>query len=122
MAPEQLRGEDTDARTDVFAFGVLLHQMLTGRRPFRADSSAGLIAAILEHDPPPVRAPEAGVPASLDVIVRRCLAKNPDQRWQAARHPNADQSRIPHAALLAALKPRVGEGGVKRGVTTVRDR
>ena len=85
MAPEQLRGEDTDARTDVFAFGVLLHEMLTGRRPFTADSSAGLIAAILEHDPPPVRAPEARLPASLDDVVQRCLAKNPDERWQTAR-------------------------------------
>ena len=85
MAPEQLRGEETDARTDLFAFGVLLHEMLTGRRPFAADSSAGLIAAILEHDPPPVRAPETRVPAGLDAIVRRCLAKNPDQRWQTAR-------------------------------------
>ena len=84
MAPEQLRGEETDARTDVFAFGVVLHEMLTGSRPFTADSSAGLIAAILEHDPPPVRAPEARVPASLDAIVRRCLAKNPEQRWQTA--------------------------------------
>ena len=85
MAPEQLRGEDTDARTDVFAFGVLLHEMLTGKRPFTADSSAGLIAAILDHDPPPVRAPEGRLPASLADIVHRCLEKNPDQRWQTAR-------------------------------------
>jgi Tol biopolymer transport system component len=85
MAPEQLRGEHTDARTDVFAFGVLLHEMLTGRRPFTAGSSAGLIAAILEHDPPPIVAPHARLPATLDHTIRRCLAKNPDQRWQTAR-------------------------------------
>ena len=54
MSPEQLRGERVDTRTDVFAFGALLHEMLTGRRPFHADSEAGLIAAILEHEAPAV--------------------------------------------------------------------
>jgi serine/threonine protein kinase len=85
MSPEQLRGERVDARTDVFAFGALLHEMLTGRRPFEADSQAGLIAAILEHDAPPVSELQPLAPANLDRIVRKCLAKNPDDRWQTAR-------------------------------------
>jgi eukaryotic-like serine/threonine-protein kinase len=84
-APEQLRGEPVDARTDIFAFGALLHEMLTGERPFRADSDAGLIAAILEHHPPSVRDLQPLASPTLDHIVRKCLEKNPDHRWQTAR-------------------------------------
>ncbi|HEU4891829.1 MAG TPA: serine/threonine-protein kinase, partial [Vicinamibacterales bacterium] len=69
ISPEQLRGERVDARTDIFAFGALLYEMLTGGRPFAADSQAGLIAAILEHEAPPVSDRLPLVPASLDRIV-----------------------------------------------------
>ena len=85
MSPEQLRGEKSDARTDIFAFGVLLHEMLTGIRPFAADSHAALIATILEHDPPPVSDRQPLAPAGLDRIVQKCVAKDPDDRWQTAR-------------------------------------
>ena len=85
MSPEQLRGEKVDARTDIFAFGALLHEMLTGVRPFAADSQADLIAAILEREPPSVSERQPLASASLDRIVRKCLAKNPDDRWQTAR-------------------------------------
>ena len=85
ISPEQLRGEKVDTRTDIFAFGALLYEMLTGGRPFAADSQAGLIAAILEHDAPPVSERQPLAPVSLDRIVQKCLAKNPDDRWQTAR-------------------------------------
>jgi serine/threonine protein kinase len=85
ISPEQLRGERVDARTDIFAFGALLYEMLTGGRPFAAESQAGLIAAILEHDAPPVSDRFPLAPASLDRIVQKCLAKSPDDRWQTAR-------------------------------------
>ena len=85
ISPEQLRGERVDARTDIFAFGALLYEMLTGGRPFAADSQAGLIAAILEHEAPPVSNRQPLTPAGLDRIVQKCLAKNPDDRWQTAR-------------------------------------
>ena len=85
MSPEQLRGEKVDTRTDIFALGALLHEMLTGRRPFTADSQAALIAAILEHDAPPVSDVQPLAPAGLDRVVRKCLAKDPDERWQTAR-------------------------------------
>ena len=85
MAPEQLRGERIDARTDLFALGALLHEMLTGQRPFRADSRAGLIAAILEHEPPSIRDLQPLASPALDHVVRQCLAKNLDHRWQTAR-------------------------------------
>jgi eukaryotic-like serine/threonine-protein kinase len=85
MAPEQLRGEEADARADLFAFGAVLHEMLTGHRAFVADSPAALIAAVLEREPRSTAELQPLVPASLDRIVRRCLAKDREERWQTAR-------------------------------------
>ena len=85
MAPEQLDGKDADARSDIFAFGAVLYEVLTGRRAFEGKGQASLIAAILEHDPPPVSTIEPITPPGLDRVVKTCLAKNPDDRWQSAR-------------------------------------
>ena len=85
MAPEQLEGKPVDARADIFAFGGMLYEMLTGRRPFEGKSQASLIGAILDHEPPPVTTYQPVSPPLLDEIVARCLAKNPDDRWQSAR-------------------------------------
>ena len=84
MAPEQLEGREADARTDIFAFGAILFEMLTGRRAFAGDSQASLIAAILERDPAPLSVLAPGTPATLDRLVRKCLSKDPDARWQSA--------------------------------------
>jgi serine/threonine-protein kinase len=84
MAPEQIEGREADARSDIFAFGAVLYEMLTGRKAFEARSHASLIAAILEHDPPALTATPTLVPPQLDHVVRRCLAKDPDERWQTA--------------------------------------
>ncbi len=81
MAPEQLRGEEADPRTDIFAFGLVLHEMLTGRRAFHGSSSAELIAAILDREPEPA---PASLPPLLARILRRCMAKDPAERWQSA--------------------------------------
>jgi len=89
MAPEQLEGKDADARTDIFAFGAVLYEMLTGRRAFEGKSQASLIAAILEHEPPALTTRLPVATPTLDRIVKTCLAKNPDARWQSA----ADLSR-----------------------------
>jgi serine/threonine-protein kinase len=83
LAPEQLRGERADHRADVFAFGVILHEMLTGRRPFERPSSIEVMAAILKDEPPDLDS-ETGL-ISLNRIVRRCLEKDPEQRFQSVR-------------------------------------
>jgi eukaryotic-like serine/threonine-protein kinase len=85
MAPEQVEGRLTDARTDLFAFGTVLYEMLTGRRAFEGESQASVMAAILEHDPPPISAHEPLTPPTLDRLVRQCLAKSPEDRFQDAR-------------------------------------
>jgi serine/threonine protein kinase len=84
MAPEQLEGQEADARTDIFAFGAVLYEMLTGKKTFAGQSQASLIGAILKDDPPAISVGQPLAPSSLDHVVKRCLAKEPDARWQAA--------------------------------------
>lgn len=88
MAPEQLEGGEIDQRADLFAFGALLYEMLTGSKAFGGSSPATVSAAVLTGEPPPVStvlAQDAAVPRALDHIIRRALAKKPDERWQTAR-------------------------------------
>lgn len=85
MAPEQILGKDVDERTDVFAFGLVLYEMLTGRRAFDGQGAPGVMAAILEHDPAPISASKARTPAALEQVVLTCLAKDPADRWQSVR-------------------------------------
>lgn len=84
MAPEQLEGRDADARSDLFAFGVLVYEMTTGRKAFDGKSQAGLIAAILDRQPPPMATLVPATPIELDRLVSTCLAKDPDDRFQTA--------------------------------------
>lgn len=85
MAPEQIRGRHVDARADVFALGAVLFEMAGGRRAFDRDSSADTMAAILKEDPPDLSSSGVSIPPALDRIIRRCLEKNPDERFQSAR-------------------------------------
>ncbi len=85
MAPEQLQGLPADARTDIFAFGEIVFEMVTGRKAFEGQTQASVIAKILEVDPPAMSTTGAISPPSLDRVVQRCLAKDPDARWQSAR-------------------------------------
>jgi Tol biopolymer transport system component len=84
MAPEQLEGKPVDHRADLFAFGAVMYEMLTGKRAFEGQSQASVIASILKEDPRPVSQLIPTTPAALDRVLSSCLAKNPDERWQSA--------------------------------------
>ena len=85
MSPEQLRSEDVDARSDVFAFGALLYEMVTGARPFNGRSSVELMASVLERDTPTLPDSASGPRRALDRLIKNCLVKDRAERWQNAR-------------------------------------
>ncbi|HKR63059.1 MAG TPA: protein kinase [Thermoanaerobaculia bacterium] len=122
MSPEQVRGQQVDQRTDIFSFGAILYEMLSGRRAFRGATAADTMSAVLNEDPAEVSASGQHVSPSLDRIVRRCLEKDREQRFQSARDlafaldavsntsaPSAAiaampaKRRVPSALLFAAL-------------------
>ena len=84
MAPEQLEGQEADARTDIFAFGAVVYEMVTGEKAFASESRASLISAIMSGDPAPISSRQAMSPPALDQTVKTCLVKNADGRWQTA--------------------------------------
>ncbi len=101
MSPEQLQGKDADMRSDLFSFGCVLYEMLTGKRAFEGENAASVIAAILEREPAPLT-----VAPPLERIVRRSLAKDPDQRFQTARDLKAALTwALEHPVSPAAAKP-----------------
>jgi Serine/threonine protein kinase len=84
MSPEQVEGAEADARSDIFAFGAVLYEMVSGRRAFDGKTRASVIAAVLEHEPPSLSELQPVTPAALEQIVKACLEKSPDERWQSA--------------------------------------
>jgi eukaryotic-like serine/threonine-protein kinase len=84
MAPEQLEGKDADTRTDIFAFGSVLYEMATGRKAFSGSSQASLITSIMGSNPEPISTLAPMAPPALDRVVKTCLAKDPEERWQSA--------------------------------------
>jgi serine/threonine protein kinase len=84
IAPEVLRGSEADARSDIFSFGCVLYEMATGKRAFDGKSHLGVLTAILEKDPEPVTTLQPNAPAGLAALIRTCLSKEPDERWQTA--------------------------------------
>ena len=133
MAPEQAEGRDADERTDIFALGIVLFEMTTGRRPFQGTNRASLTAAILTERPPLVSTLLGTAPPAVDRVIEKCLAKDPDERWQSARDlaselrwlgegsglrqvvlaPDGRRGRSRYALILAALAGvLIGAGGL----------
>jgi serine/threonine protein kinase len=90
MSPEQARGEDEDARSDIFSFGVVLYEMLSGQRPFQGRDRVSILAAIVQQEPPPL----TGIPQDLDKLVLRCLGKDPARRFQHMADVKAALERL----------------------------
>jgi serine/threonine protein kinase len=120
MAPEQLEGNETDARSDLFAFGAVVYEMATGAKPFTGRTQASLIASILKEEPRPISAIAKMSPPALDRLVRQCLAKDPEERIQSAHDIRlqletiAEGAEIPshpgvapfHPGIAGAARPR----------------
>ena len=111
MAPEQVEGktDQIDARTDIFAFGAVVYEMATGKKAFEGGSQARVIGAILKDDPPSISSLQPRIPAALDRVVKICLAKDPDERWQSA------------SDLRRELR-WIAEGGAQNGFSSARDK
>src|SRR5262249_17044953 len=103
MAPEQLEGKEADPRTDIFALGAVLYEMITGRRAFSGKSQASLIASILAAEPPAISSIQPMTPPALDRVVRVCLAKDPDERWQTAHDVMLQLRWIAEGGSMAGL-------------------
>jgi serine/threonine protein kinase len=118
MAPEQVRGETVDARTDIFAFGAVLYEMLSGQRAFRRDTSAETMTAVLKEDPPELTETSRIVSPALDRTVRRCLEKNPEQRFQSARDLSFALSALSGSEASSIARATTAAAPVRRASLT----
>jgi Tol biopolymer transport system component len=107
ISPEQIKAEPADARSDIFAVGVILYEMLSGQRPFRGDSAGEIMASILKEDPPDLFATNQNISPGLERLVRHCLEKNPERRFQSARDLVYDLEGLSGVSgtLVAARSP-----------------
>jgi serine/threonine protein kinase/Tol biopolymer transport system component len=105
MAPEQLQGREADARTDIFALGVLLHEMATGRKAFSGDTQASIVSSILRDEPQPISRVHPTSPPALDRVVQKSLAKDPEDRWQSAADLGSELKWIAEGSQAGAVAP-----------------
>ena len=112
MAPEQLEGKEVDVGTDIFAFGAVVYEMATGKRAFDGKTQASVIGAIMSSDPPPISSLQPMTPPTLDRVVKKCLAKDPDDRWHAAKDLCDELKWIAGGSSQAASAPAVPGKGI----------
>jgi eukaryotic-like serine/threonine-protein kinase len=105
MSPEQVRGKPADARSDIFSFGAILYEMLSGQRAFRGDSAADTMSAILKEDPPDLSVTNQSVSPGLERIVRHCLEKNPEQRFHSAHDLAFDIEALSQVSAPPGARP-----------------
>ncbi len=110
MAPELLQGAEADARSDLFSFGCVLYEMITGRRAFEGKSQLSVFTAILEKDPEPINASQPLAPPMLDRLVHACLAKDPADRFQSAHDVAMELRWIAESTQTDSAKPTAGFG------------
>src|SRR6202162_64407 len=115
MAPEQVRGRQADVRSDIFSFGAILYEMLSGKRAFHGDSAADTMSAILREDPPELSLTNQSLPAGLERIVRHCLEKNPEQRFHSAHDLAFDLESLSGLSTPGARPVTVKPGPSRRG-------
>jgi TolB-like protein len=108
MSPEQVRGENADARSDIFALGCILYEMLAGRRAFQGSTSVESLAAILRDTPRDLESVGLSIPASLEHVIAHCLEKSPDQRFQSARDLSFDLRAIDQGSDISAAAESSG--------------
>jgi len=108
MAPEQLEGHEADFRSDIFSLGAVLYEMVTGHKAFQAPTKASLIAKILESEPPTLTAARVAAPPGLDYLIRTCLTKAPELRWQSAQDVVLGLQRVFDERLAEAATTRAG--------------
>jgi eukaryotic-like serine/threonine-protein kinase len=110
MSPEQVEGKEVDARSDIFSLGAVLYEMLTGQRAFEGKSQLSVASAILEKEPAPISSVKPMTPPALDHVVKKCLAKLPDERWQSANDLASELKWITESGSQTG----VSVGGVTR--------
>ncbi len=117
MAPEQIEARQVDARTDIFAFGCVLYELLTGQRAFDGKTASSVMAAVLATEPKPIEQLLPLTPPALDRIVSRCLAKDPEDRWQSARDVAAELTWVSKGGSSVGLPPIIsGRRRVREGL------
>src|SRR5260370_29740704 len=108
MSPEQLQGKPSDSRSDIFAFGLVFYEMLTGRRAFDGDNAASIISAIMTAEPPALPQGQLATPPALERILKQCIAKDPDDRWQSAADVRRALELVETAPLATQAAPARG--------------
>jgi Tol biopolymer transport system component len=114
MSPEQVEGKEVEGRSDIFSLGTVLYEMVTGKRAFEGKSQLSVASAILEKDPEPISAVKPMTPPAFDHAVRRCLAKNPEERWQTARDLALELKWIAEGGSQAGVAGRASAGRSRR--------